>query len=109
MPNPVFGRNPVFAVREQLTEFRRKLRSDSETSWSKVYPPEWNPCFFFEIQNTLCETHPFRNYHSAFAGTLSLFAIFGEKSNNQYAGDFWWFINGSFRNDYSAFAGNFPS
>ena len=56
--NPVFGQNPAFVVREQLTEFRQKPRSDSETSCSKAYPSEWNP-FFFEIQNTLCETPKF--------------------------------------------------
>ena len=44
--NPVFGRNPVFAVREQLTDFHVLLTSDSENSGSKVPEVNWNSVFF---------------------------------------------------------------
>ena len=56
MPNPVFGRNPVFAVREQLTDFHVLLTPDSENSWSKVPVVNWNSVFFLsDVRHTLNE------------------------------------------------------
>ena len=45
-PNPDFGQNPVFAVREQLHRFRTKPTPDSDSPWSKVPPTDWNRVFF---------------------------------------------------------------
>ena len=57
-PKPVFGQNPVFARCDPWTQFRRKLKPDSEGSWSKVSGHKRSSAFFFENQNTLSETHP---------------------------------------------------
>ena len=46
-PNPVFGRNPVFAVREQQTRSREFSRPFSENLGSKVYVVNWNLVFFY--------------------------------------------------------------
>ena len=52
--NPVFGRNPVFAVREQLTDFHVLLTPDSENSGSKVPGVNWNSVFFWsDVRHTL--------------------------------------------------------
>ena len=53
-PKPVFGQNPVFARCDPWTHFQRYLTPDSETSWSKVPGPKWDPIFFL----IRCETHP---------------------------------------------------
>ena len=45
-PNPDFGQNPVFAVREQLHRFRTKPTPDSDSPWSKVPPAIWNLVLF---------------------------------------------------------------
>ena len=47
-PKPVFGQNPVFARCDPWTQFQRYLTPDSETSWSKVPGPKWDPIFFFD-------------------------------------------------------------
>ena len=45
-PNPDFGQNPVFAVREQLHRLRTKPTPDSDSPWSKVPPAIWNLVLF---------------------------------------------------------------
>ena len=50
-PNPDFGRNPVFALREQHQRFRYLPTPDSNLPWSKVPPVHWKQGIFliFEI------------------------------------------------------------
>ena len=54
-PNPDFGQNPVFAVREQLHRFRTKPTLDSDSPWSKVlYPPTiWNLVLLSHVRHFL--------------------------------------------------------
>ena len=47
-PEHVFGRNHVFAVREQQTRSHHFLIPDSENSWSKVPTAKWNLVFYFD-------------------------------------------------------------
>ena len=55
-PNPVFGQNPVFAVREQQPIFRELSRPDSENSGSKVPWVKWNHVFFWFSKYTMWDT-----------------------------------------------------
>ena len=50
-----FGRNPVFAVREQHATVRKKLSPQSGWKCSKVPPITWNLVFFL----ILCEPLPY--------------------------------------------------
>ena len=55
-PNPDFGQNHVFAVREQLHRFRTKPTPDSDSPWSKVPSTIWNHVFFWYLKYTMCAT-----------------------------------------------------
>ena len=57
-PNPDFGQNHVFAVREQLHRFRTTPTPDSDSTWSKVPPAIWNLVFVFD---RMCATPFFEN------------------------------------------------
>ena len=65
-PNPDFGKNPVFGVREQLHRFRTKPTPDSDWTWSKVPPAIWN--LFFD---RMCAT-PFAKKSSMSRGSNTL-------------------------------------
>ena len=53
-------RKPDFAVHEQQNRVCDQPTTDSKNSGSKAYTLKRNLVFFFEIRNTLCETHPLR-------------------------------------------------
>ena len=73
-PNPDFGHNHAFAVREQLHRFRTKPTPDLDSPWSKVPPAIWNVVFYrmsatpFRYKNgSRCSLENFETIHYLFA------------------------------------------